>query len=106
MSGFHMRHRRFNVRSEDVRTKRFNALKFDGCYDVKEVDQFLDQAAAALEGHENGEPEQAQIVKAHEVEAVKFTSRVYERGYSAQEVDVFLEELATALGSYESDADA
>ncbi|WP_181064233.1 DivIVA domain-containing protein [Pseudoclavibacter sp. AY1F1] len=94
------------MRSEDVRTKRFNALKFDGCYDVREVDQFLDQAAAALEGHENGEPDQAQIVTAHEVEAVKFTSRVYERGYSAQEVDVFLEELATALGSYESETGA
>lgn len=94
------------MRSEDVRTKRFNELKFDGCYDLKEVDQFLDQAAAALEGHENGQPEQAQIIKAHEVEAVKFTSRVYERGYSAQEVDVFLEELATVLGSYERESGA
>ena len=94
------------MRSEDVRTKRFNALKFDGCYDVREVDQFLDQAAAALEAHERGLREQAQIVRSHEVEAVKFTSRVYERGYSAQEVDVFLEKLAEALGSYETDSGA
>ncbi|KAB1639739.1 DivIVA domain-containing protein [Pseudoclavibacter terrae] len=95
-----MRHRRSNVRSEDVRTKRFNALKFDGCYDVQEVDQFLDQAAATLEAFESGRPEEAQIAGAHEVEAVKFTSRVYERGYSAQEVDVFLEELADAIARY------
>ncbi|WP_424467315.1 DivIVA domain-containing protein [Pseudoclavibacter helvolus] len=89
------------MRSEDVRTKRFNALKFDGCYDVQEVDQFLDQAAATLEAHETGRPEAAQIAGAHEVEAVKFTSRVYERGYSAREVDAFLEELASTIDSYE-----
>ena len=94
------------MRSEDVRTKRFNALKFDGCYDVREVDQFLDQAAAALEAHERGLQEQAEIVRSHEVQAVKFTSRVYARGSAGPDGDVFLEELADALGSYETESGA
>ncbi|HET6967785.1 MAG TPA: DivIVA domain-containing protein [Ornithinibacter sp.] len=90
------------LRSEDVVGATFTQTQFREGYDEREVDDLLDEAAAALRHHEGGLPAGSAPLTSGRVAAVRFTPTKLRRGYDQGEIDAFLDDLRHTLRHHES----
>ena len=90
------------LRSEDVVGATFTQTQFREGYDEGEVDDLLDEAAAALRHHEAGRPAGSAPLTSRRVAEARFTATKYRRGYDQGEIDAFLVDLRHTLRHHES----
>lgn len=81
-------------------TKTLTPTQFKNGYDEREVDDMLDQVAAALRYYEQGGRPGPQA-PASPAPGHRFASTKFRRGYDEQEVDDFLSQVIEALRYYE-----
>ncbi|GAA4726459.1 hypothetical protein GCM10025782_26020 [Pedococcus ginsenosidimutans] len=86
--------------SKDVLTKTLTPTQFRDGYDEREVDDMLDQVAAALRYYEQGGRPGPQA-PASPTPGRRFASTKLRRGYDVREVDDFLNQAVEALRYYE-----
>jgi DivIVA domain-containing protein len=91
------------LRPRDLVEHRFGAPGwFREGYSADSVDDWLDQAAAALAAHERGDADAG--VAAADVEAVRFPTKRGAAAYAMDEVDGLLERVAATLRALEASA--
>lgn len=90
------------LRSEDVVGATFTQTQFREGYDEQEVDDLLDEAAAALRHHEGGHVAGSAPLTSRRVAEARFTATTLRRGYDQGEVDAFLDDLRHTLRHHES----
>ena len=86
--------------SKDVLNKTLTPTQFQTGYDEREVDDLLDNVAAALRYYEQGGRPGPQA-PASPTPGHRFTSTKFRRGYDEREVDDFLHEVIETLHYYE-----
>lgn len=90
------------LRAQDVVEHRFGPVSgFSRGYSADHVDEWLDEAAAALGAHEAGEPA---ALAAADVGAVRFALARGAAAYPMDEVDALLDRVAGALSTHEARA--
>jgi DivIVA domain-containing protein len=77
--------------AQDVLTAKFQATKFRWGYDQTEVDDYLDQVAAAFKGT-------GPHIPAREVRAKEFRRTRWREGYDIEGVDALMDAIARTLG--------
>ena len=90
------------LRSEDVVGATFTQTQFREGYDEREVDDLLDEAAAALRHHEGGHAARSAPLTSGRVAEARFTTTKFRRGYDQGEIDAFLDDLRHTLRHHES----
>lgn len=90
------------LRPQALGEHRFGAApRFAEGYSADSVDDWLDEAAAALSAHEGGAPGTAALTAA-DVEAVRFPTKRGASAYPMDEVDDLLDRVAAALRAHEA----
>lgn len=93
-----------SLRPRDLVEHRFRAAaRFTEGYSADSVDDWLDEAAAALSAHEAGTPASAALTAA-DVEAARFPTMRGASSYRMDEVDDLLDRVAAALRAHEARA--
>lgn len=86
--------------SRDVVNTAFAPKQFQGGYDEREVDGFLDEVVRTLRYYEQGGRPGPQAPSSPKHDQ-NFASTKFRRGYDQQEVDKFLEDVIETLRYYE-----
>ena len=99
------------MRSDELLNQQFRATKYNFGYDQREVDTFIDKAAATLKIYEastvQSDDQHPDVELAHPpitanlVRSVRFTPTHLSEGYDQRDVDDFLDRLALAFQNAE-----
>jgi len=88
------------MRSDDALNTKFQTTRYSAGYDQREVDEFLDRAAASLDALERGDALSGALTAA-DVRSARFTCTRILTGYAQRDVDDFLDRLEAALAGHE-----
>lgn len=99
------------MRSDELLNQQFRATKYSYGYDQREVDTFIDRAAATLKIYESGTVHsdihtsdvglEHPPITSQFVDNVRFTPTHLSEGYDQHDVDEFLDRLASAFQNLE-----
>ena len=103
------------MRSDELLNQEFRATKYSYGYDQREVDTFIDRAAATLKIYESGTVQndihtsdaglEHPPITSQLVQTVRFTPTHLTEGYDQHDVDDFLDRLASAFQNLENNTD-